>query len=137
MRFRPRHYLLIALIVALGIFNFYRARHSRNAATGTSSRTPARETSPTPPQAAAAWAAFDKAASLRDAPLEQFSPAAQELQHQIDVAQPPSVVIDVKGCQTWLQFYRQSVLHPSHDTSWHDRSVGHLNTCVAQHADAG
>ena len=137
MRFRPRHYLLIALIIALGIFNVYRARHPRTAPADSTVHTPARETSPTPPQAVAAWTAFDKAAGLRDAPAEQFSPAAQELQHQIDIAQPTSVVIDVKGCQTWLEFYRQSVLHPSRDPSWHNRSVGHLNTCVAQHADAG
>ena len=137
MRFRPRHYLLIALLVAITAFNLYRARHPRYPSTAGPAHVPARETSPTPPQAAAAWAAFDKAAGLRDAPAEQFSAAAEELQHQINIAQPPSVMIDVKGCQTWLEFYRQSVLHPSRDPSWHDRSVGHLNACVAQHADAG
>ncbi len=137
MRFRPRHYILIAVVIALGIFNFYRSRHLRSGSSTPPAHDAARETSPTPPQAAAAWAAFDKAAGLRDAAADQFSPAAQELQHQIDTAQPQSVVIDVKGCQTWLQFYRQSVVHPSHDTTWHDRSVQHLNTCIAQHADVG
>lgn len=137
MRFRPRHYLLIALIVGLGLFNFYRARHARTVPAAAPSHQPARENSPVPPQAVAAWAAFDKAAGLRDAPSEQFSPAAQDLQHQIDVAQPPSVTIDVKGCQTWLLFYRQSIVHPSRDTSWHDRSTKHLSTCAAQHADVG
>ena len=137
MRFRPRHYVLIALLVALFLFNLYRAHHARTVPAGAPAHQAARETSPTPPQAAAAWAAFDKAAGLKDAPADQFSPAAQELQHQIDIAQPQSVTIDVKGCQTWLLFYRQSVLHPSRDTTWHDRSTGHLSTCVAQHADAG
>ncbi len=137
MRFRPRHYILIALIVALGVFNFYRSRHARSAGLTAPEHQPARETSPTPPQAAAAWAAFDKAAGLRDASPDQFTPAARELQHEIDIAQPPSVTIDVKGCQTWLEFYRQSIVHPSRDTTWHDRSTAHLSTCVAQHADVG
>ncbi len=136
MRLRPRHYVLIALILGLGIFNFYRSRHP-HATQAPQTPSPARESSPTPPQAAAAWTAFDKAAGLRDAPADQFTPAAQDLQHQIDMAQPQSVVIDVKGCQTWLQFYRQSILHPSADKTWHDRSVQHLSTCTAQHADAG
>ena len=136
MRFRPRHYILIAVIVALGIFNFYRSRHA-GTPVAPASHQPATEASPTPPQAAAAWAAFDKAASLRDASSDQFAPAAEDLQHQIEIAQPPSVVIDVKGCQTWLLMYHQSVAHPSPDKTWHDRSVRHLNTCMAQHADVG
>lgn len=137
MRFRPRHYVLITILLLLGAFNLYRAHHARNAPATVPSHAPARENEPTPPQAAAAWAAFDKAAGLRDAAADQFTPAAKDLEHQIEIAQPASVVTDVKGCQTWLQFYRQSVLHPSRDTSWHDRSTQHLNACVAQHADVG
>ena len=137
MRFRPRHYVLIALILGLGLFNFYRARHAHSVPGTAPSHQPAQETAPPPPQAAAAWAAFDKAVALRDAPADQFSPASLELQHQIDIAQPQSVTIDVKGCQTWLLFYRQAILHPSRDPAWHDRSARHLSACAAQHADAG
>ena len=132
MRLHPRHYLLIAVIVGIGIFNIVRARRSRvavpvqtvNVVSGPVAQSPA-------------WSAFDHAAGLRDAAEEQFSPALQTLQQAIATNTSDPTLADVKGCQTWLLFYRQGVLHPARDTSWKARSTQHLDTCVKTHQDAG
>jgi hypothetical protein len=58
----------------------------------------------------------------------------QSLQQAIASSTDPGIS-DVKGCLTWLQFYRQGVNHPSRDTTWKDRSQGHLNGCVKYHLD--
>lgn len=130
---RPRHYILIALIVALGIFNFIRARCPR-----APQNSEAVVVSSGPAPQSAAWTAFDKAAALREAPEANFAPALQSLQ-QAEQAAPESdnTVAEVKGCQTWLMFYRQGVMHPSKDASWRDRSTKHLDDCVKTHHDAG
>jgi hypothetical protein len=135
MRFRPRHYVLIAIIVALGIFNIVR-RHRAVAPQPVAPPPSVSITRTVPPESAAAWQAFDKVAALRDAPDAQFQPALQALQQQIDATQPPDAAADVKGCRTWLMFYRQSVVHPSPDTTWKTRSTQHLDTCVKTHQDS-
>jgi hypothetical protein len=126
---RPRHYLLIAVIIGLFVFNLWR-RHA--APTISHTRAPV-VTTATPAQTPA-WSAFDHAASLRDVPNDQFDPAMQSLQQTIASATDPSVP-DVKGCLTWLQFYRQGVNHPGNDPQWKDRSERHLNGCVKFHLD--
>ena len=136
MRFRPRHYILIAIIVALGVFNFMRRHHAPTPQPAASQPAIA-ITHAVPPESAAAWDAFDKTAALRDAPNEQFQPAMQALLKQIDATQPTSAAVDVKGCETWLMFYRQGVLHPSSDATWKTRSTQHLDTCVKTHQDSG
>ena len=136
MRFRPRHYILIIIIVALGVFNIVR-RHRALTPQPAASQPAISITHTVPPESAAAWNAFDKTAALRDAPNEQFQPAMQALLKQIDATQPTSAAVDVKGCETWLMFYRQGVLHPSSDTSWKTRSTQHLDTCVKAHQDSG
>jgi hypothetical protein len=129
MYLRPRHYLLIALIVGLFIYNLWH-RH----------QPPATVTVPTPvvttaaPVQTPAWSAFDHAAGLRDVPNDQFDPAMQSLQQAIAATTDPSVS-DIKGCLTWLQFYRQGVNHPSRDPQWKERSERHLNGCVRFHLD--
>ena len=132
MRFRPRHYVLIAVIVMLGIFNYIRSRRARIANPGV----PVSVASG-PVAQSSAWTAFDRAAALRDAAEAQFTPALQQLQQTIAHAPAnDSTIAGVKGCQTWLLFYRQGVLHPSRDTSWRDRSTEHLNACMKTHQDA-
>ncbi len=126
---RPRHYLLIALIVGIFAFSLWRRHH---ASIHVATPTPVVTTSP--PTQTPAWSAFDHAASLRDVPNEQFDPAMQSLQQAIASSTDPGIS-DVKGCLTWLQFYRQGVNHPSRDTTWKDRSQGHLNGCVKYHLD--
>ena len=129
MRLRPRHYVLIAVIVALGVYNLVRMH-----------RAPQRVIAPTnssisvgPVSQSTAWQAFDKAASLRDAGDDQFQPALSVLRQQI-VSASKKEKQDLDGCQTWLTFYRQNA-HAAANDSWRQRSTQHLNSCVSQHRD--
>jgi hypothetical protein len=129
MRFRPRHYVLIIVILALGVYNLVRMH-----------RAPQRVIAPTnspisagPVTQSPAWQAFDKAASLRDAGDDQFQPALQQFKQQIDSASAQEKP-DLNGCQTWLLFYRQNAHAGSRD-AWRQRSTQHLNNCVSQHRD--
>ena len=128
MRFRPRHYVLIAIIVALGIWNFVRSRRVHQPQS-----VPVTTTPQAPVRQSPAWSAFDKAAGLRDAPDGSFQPTLQDLKQQIQTAAPDQKA-DLKGCQTWLLFYRQNA-HASAQDAWKQRSTKHLNDCVSQHRD--
>ncbi|HVG26520.1 MAG TPA: hypothetical protein VM865_02855 [Acidobacteriaceae bacterium] len=129
MRFRPRHYILIAIIVALGIFNFLRLRHPHPALAPATSTAPSGPISQSP-----GWQAFDKAVALRDAPDPQFQPAFSDLQQQLKSASPAEAP-DLQGCRTWLIFYRQSGLHASANDPWKQRSTSHLDGCLRRHRD--
>jgi hypothetical protein len=129
MRFRPRHYVLIVVILALGIYNLIRMH-----------RAPQRVIAPTnnsvnigPVSQSPAWQAFDKAAALRDAGDDEFQPALSALKQQIASASTPEKA-DLDGCHTWLLFYRQNA-HTSVQDAWRQRSTQHLNNCVSQHRD--
>jgi hypothetical protein len=128
MRFRPRHYVLIAIILALGVYNLIRMHHAHQVQNVTVNVAPVGPVSQTP-----AWQAFDKAASLRDASEAQFQPALQQLHHEIDIASAKEKA-DLDGCQTWLIFYRQNS-HAAPNDTWRQRSTQHLNNCVSQHRD--
>jgi len=132
MQLRPRHYILLALVLAAFIYRIvqsHRARHDSMTIVTTEHPTPGpRINSP-------AWSAFDSAASVRDAAPAQFDPALQAFQQQIDAIKPAENTADLNGCKTWLLFYRQTVLHPSKDPAWHDRSTHHLDSCVKNHED--
>jgi hypothetical protein len=127
MRLRPRHFVLLAIVLGVFIFNIVRNRHKQPVAIVA----PAPIVLP-PRSTSSAWTAFDHAATLRDAPDPQFQPAFQALQQQIAAApaQP-----GMEGCLTWLEFYRQGVLHPARDPQWRSRSQNHLDACVRYHAD--
>jgi hypothetical protein len=127
MRFRPRHYVLIAIILALGVYNIVRSRRTTHIVK-TITVVPAGPVSQAP-----AWQAFDKVASLRDAPDAQFQPALQQLHHEIDIASAKEKQ-DLDGCQTWLIFYRQNS-HAAPNDTWRQRSTQHLNNCVSRHRD--
>jgi hypothetical protein len=129
MRFRPRHYVLSAIILVLGVYNLIRmhrapqrviAPTNNSVSVGSISQSPA-------------WQAFDKAASLRDAGDDQFQPALQQLKQQMTSASAQEKS-DLNGCQTWLLFYRENA-HASAQDSWRQRSTQHLNNCVSQHRD--
>jgi len=136
MRLQKRQYVLITLILVVGTFNLvrvYRARHQPAA--------------PPPPPivrgTSTAWAAFDTAASLRDAPDAQFQPALKALQQSLDstnaVSIPPQTspdeLQDLHGCQTWLLFYRQEHLHPGNKPGWPEQMRQHVDSCVTNHRD--
>jgi hypothetical protein len=129
MRLRPRHYVLIAIILALGVYNLVRMH-----------RAPQRVIAPTnnsvsvgPISQSPAWQAFDKAAALRDAGDDQFQPALSALNQQIATASAQEKP-DLDGCHTWLIFYRQNAHAGSQDV-WRQRGTQHLNNCVSQHRD--
>lgn len=129
MRFRPRHYVLIAIIVAIGVWNFVRSR--RVSSRETVNVTQSAHIGPTPQSPA--WQAFDGAASLRDGGDAQFQHALSALKQQIENASS-SEKADLDGCETWLLFYRQNMHAPPND-SWRQRSKQHLDNCVRYHRD--
>lgn len=129
MRFRSRHYVLIAVILALGIYNFVRMhRAPQRVIAPTNSSVSVGAVSQSP-----AWQAFDKASSLRDAGDDQFQPALQQFKQQVASASAQEKP-DLNGCQTWLLFYRQNAHAGAQDT-WRQRSTQHLNNCVSHHRD--
>jgi hypothetical protein len=131
MQLRPRHLVLIAVILALFAFNFVRNRRAKMPIDGTA---PVISTTHAVPAQTPTWTAFDHAAGLRDAPNDQFDPALKTLDDEL-AATHDNTAADIKGCRTWLAFYRQGVNHPSNDTQWKDRSSRHLDGCVKFHLD--
>jgi hypothetical protein len=124
MRFHPRHYVLLALVLLLGIWNLVRLKHARHPAITTSAGTPG-------------WAAFDNAAALRDAPDAQFTPALDALRAQTEGATGPEAG-DLRGCQMWLLYYRHSVpMAGGKPGDWSMLATGHVQSCVANHRDIG
>jgi hypothetical protein len=130
MSLKPRHFVLIAVVIGIFIFNLYRHRQPKLSSEGAA---PIITTNHIPAQTPA-WSAFDHAAGLRDSAPADFDPSMQALQEQLSIATDPTVS-DIKGCLTWLEFYRQGVLHPSKDPAWKDRSQHHLDGCVKYHLD--
>lgn len=137
MRLKSRHYVLLALLLGLGIFNLIRyeqVKHTPGAKPGELSR----GSSP-------AWDAFDKAAIARDADDATFLPAFKALGEAIDTASaekfPPrddAPELDgLRGCKTWLEVYRHEHLHPSvNGPGWVDKAKTHVDSCQATHRDS-
>lgn len=128
MRFRPRHYILIAVILALGIYRMVQIHRAHSAAV------PVAVEPAGPKPVSPAWTAFDKAAELRDAPSAQFSPAFHDLEQALTAANDPTVS-EVKGCETWLEFYRGGTMASSSGPTAKQRSTAHLDACAKFHRD--
>jgi hypothetical protein len=133
MRFRPRHYALIAVILALGMYNLVRRHRMQKPASAPT--IVSRGTSPT-------WPIYDNAAKLRDASGEQFEPALKAVAESINSNATASTPLtsaaettDLRGCQTWLLFYRQEHLRPSNRPGWLAQTQRHVDSCVANHRD--
>ena len=127
MRLQPRHYLLIAILLALGIYNLIRSHHRRAGVTDA-----VVHTSGTPP-----WQAFDRAAALRDAPEAQFTPALEALRPQATAAAGPDAG-DLRNCLMWLEYYRHSVPMASGKANdWAMLATSHVQSCMAEHRDLG
>jgi hypothetical protein len=134
MQLRPRHYIL--LVVILGIFAWRVVRDRRAKTAATAAAAPIIVNTTTAPRAdTPAWTAFDHAAELRDATAAEFSPAVQTLRERILASKNDPITQNVQGCLTWLEFYRQSVDHPSKDTAWKTRSQDHIDGCLKYHLD--
>ena len=129
---KRRHYILIALILALGAYNFWRVRSAHQQPTVTPQSAPAPAASVNSP----VWTLFDNTAAVRDAPDTQFQPALKALNQAIDNAATSPDIADLHGCQTWLLFYRQEHLHPAvNKPGWPAQLQSHVNSCVANHRD--
>lgn len=128
MRFRPRHYVLIVIILALGVYNLVRMHRASQRVIAPTNVSVSGPVSQSP-----AWQAFDKAASLRDASDDRFQAALTTLKQQIDTASAQEKP-DLDGCQTWLLFYRQNA-HASAQNAWRQRSTQHLDNCARYHRD--
>jgi hypothetical protein len=134
MQLRPRHYVLLAIVIALFIYNIVRHRRDEQNAI---SRPPAPIVITTPRLNTPAWAAFDHAASLRDAPESDFQPAFKDLNRllPLDPNQTDGHIADIKGCLTWLEFYRQGMAQTHADPQMKQRSIHHIDDCVKYHLD--
>ncbi len=124
MQLRPRHYVLLAVVIGLFVFNIVRSHNRKKAELAALQQTNV--------LAGPAWAAFDKAAALRDAPDAEFQPAFTALRSATegpsteapDVAQ---ALTDVRACKTWLVFYRTP--------NWRANSKKHVDGCAQYHRD--
>ena len=126
MRLRPRHYLLIAVLLGLGLWNLVRSRRALHSA-GTAATV----------SGSPAWQAFDRAAALRDAPEAQFSPTLDQLKPQTDAATGPDAA-DLRDCQMWLLYYRHSVpMAAGRSGDWSRLATGHVQSCMTTHRDIG
>jgi len=135
MLFRPRHYVLIVIVLALGVYNYTRIHRLRERAAAPAPQPVVRGTS-------LIWPLYDNAAAVRDAPDAQFQPALKTLNQSIDSVNAvplitlPDEIADLHGCQTWLLFYRQEHLHPAvNKPGWAAQLQSHVNSCVANHRD--
>lgn len=126
MRLQPRHYILIGLILLLGLWNFLRFRRANHPATAL----PPASNSP-------GWQSFDRAASLRDAPEAQFTPALNALRAQTESSTGPEAA-DLRDCQMWLLYYRHSVpMAAGKPNDWAMLSTSHVQSCLTNHRDVG
>lgn len=138
MNLRPRHYILLAVVLGLFVFNMIRHRHDeRNTLSTSTAPAPVIVTKPridTP-----AWAAYDHAAALRDDVPATYGPALQDLNKLIplDPNQNDGHIADIHGCMTWLEFYRQGAAQVHPDPKMKDRAAHHIDDCVKYHQDTG
>jgi hypothetical protein len=135
MQLRPRHYILLVIILGLFVYNIVRHRHDSRLAI---SNTPAPVVVTGKPRVnTPAWAAFDHTAALRDESDATFQPALKDLNQllPLDPNQTDGHIADIKGCLTWLEFYRQGMAQSHVDPQMKSRSAHHLDTCVKYHLD--
>jgi hypothetical protein len=124
MQLRPRHFILLAVVIGLFVFNIVKHRRDNQA------RNIAPVSSPT---TAAAWAAYDHAAGLRDAPDAQFQPAFNDLRTATEGpdssnAATAQAFAEVIHCKIWLNFYR--------NPTWQPNARKHVLGCTQFHRDA-
>jgi hypothetical protein len=138
MRLRPRHFVLLAIIIGLFIFNIYRHRHAQQQSTFSQQAAPVllQPSIYADPAVNTAWIDFEHAAALRDASATQIQPALDAFNtaliaiHTITTDDP---IIDLKNCRVWLLAYRTgSLTGPNART----QAAQHIDRCVRLHRDA-
>lgn len=138
MRLRPRHYVLLAIILGLFVYNIIRHRQYERELKSLSTA-PAPVIINKPRLNTPAWAAYDQVASLRDAPASDYSPAFKDLQTllPLDPNQKDGHIEAINGCLTWLEFYRQGMVQVHPDPQMKTRATHHIENCVKYHLDTG
>jgi hypothetical protein len=140
MRLRPRHFVLLAIIVGLFIFNIYRHRRTQQP-TFSQQAAPVLLTPSTysDPSVTNAWIDFEHAAALRDAPAAQFAPVldifdkAQADIHTATTNSENDPSIDLENCKVWLLSYRSGTIT---GPNAHIQASQHVDRCVRLHRDA-
>ena len=137
MQLRPRHYILLAIIIGLFAYNI--VRHRRDERNAISNTTPAPVIINKARVSTPAWAAFDHAAALRDDPATTYDPALKDLHTllPLDPDQKDGHIEEINGCLTWLEFYRQGMAQTHPDPKMKDRATHHIDDCVKYHQDTG
>jgi hypothetical protein len=135
MQLRPRHYILLAIVLGLFIYNI--VRHRRDSRLAISNAPAPVVVTDKPRSNTPAWAAFDHASALRDDPDATFQPALKDLNQllPLDPNQTDGHIADIKGCLTWLDFYRQGMAQDHTDPKMKARAAHHLDTCAKYHLD--
>ncbi len=136
MQLRPRHYVLLAVILGLFVFNMIRHRRDdRNAISNTPApvliNKPRIDTPPGPPSTTPPPFATMLPPS--------YTPAYQDLQKllPLDPNQQDGHLADIHGCMIWLEFYRQGMAQTHPDPQMKARALHHLDNCVKYHQDTG
>ena len=130
MGFKPRHYVLIAILIGLAIWNYSRTNRIRRAAKESPATAHLGPTSPN-------WRAFDNAARLRDAPAPQFTPALVDLRTQAN-ADNEADAPDLRNCLMWLEYYRHSgPIASGTSNNFGMLATSHVQSCMAEHRDVG
>ncbi|MFC6646955.1 hypothetical protein ACFQBQ_15490 [Granulicella cerasi] len=133
MTLKPRQIILLVLVLLVGawkVWTFQQSKHAASVAATPVAVASAGDSNPV-------WTAFDHAASLRDASADQFEAGIKDLETAKASVTPPNLkanadlLSEVRGCQTWLEFYRSH----KNDPAWKDPLEHHLKGCTQQHAD--
>ncbi len=134
MHLRPRHYVLLAIILCLFVYNIIRHRRYQQEMNSLSTQS-APVVVHTPRLDTPAWAAFDQLASLRDASSSEYDPALKNLQTlmPLDPNQGDGHLQDIKGCLTWLEYYRHGHALNNPDGQMKALALRHIEDCAKYH----
>ena len=140
MRLHPRHFVLLAIIVGLFIFNIYRHRHAQQP-TFSQQAAPVllQPSTYANPAINNAWIDYEHAAALRDAPAPQFQSVldifgkAQAAIHTTTANSANDPTIDLENCKVWLLSYRSGTIT---GPNAHSQAAQHVDRCVRLHRDA-
>jgi len=140
MQLRPRHFILLAIIVGLFVFNIYRHRRTQQPTFSQQAAPVLLEPSTyADPAINNAWIDYEHAATQRDAPAAQFNPLldtfnkAQTAIHTTIANSANDPTIDLENCKVWLLSYRSGTIT---GPSAHTQALQHVDRCVRLHRDA-
>lgn len=135
MHLKRHQYVLIVVILALGAWNFWRMSRAHRAATLPAADSVAVAPSNLPRGTSPAWAEYDRAAAARDANPADWASALDALNASEKQAAGSPEAADLQACHTWLLFYRNEHLHPTHRPGFAQQTASHVDSCVRDHRD--